>query len=805
MFRRGAIIALAVALTGAALLVRLRLGFAEGDAPLLILFVVPIAACAYVGGALGGLSATVLSLLASAYFLLTPTGSFRAARPIDQLQWVVLAVTGAVITAAFASLLRSRARIERAEALRRESTTLLSAISDASMDVIFAKDRDGRLRFANPATLKLVGKTAEQALGRTDLEFLGDEAAARMVMETDRTVMESGVATEVEEVVPLEDGTERIWLSRKFPYRDASGEVAGLLGISRDITERKRAEAALRESEHRYRSLFTNMSEGFALGEVVCEDGAPCDIRFTEMNEAFERHTGLKPSEVVGRQMREVLPGLEQRWIDAYCGVALTGKALRFESYNRDLDRHFSVFSYSPGPGRFASIFTDVTDRTRAEEQVRRNEAALQRANAQLREMDRRKDEFLSMLSHELRNPLAPIRTAVYILNHAEPDGEQARRARSVIERQAEHLTRLVDDLLDVTRIARGKIELRRDRIDVGEVARRAAEDQRSVMEARGVKLGVDLDAAVVWVDADATRIAQVVGNLLQNAGKFTPAGGQVSLSVRASPSSAELRVRDTGIGIEPELLAHVFEPFVQSDRSLARAQGGLGLGLALVRAIVELHGGTVRADSGGPGRGAEFVVTLPLAEAPAAGRAWAPQGLRAASRGRRVLVVDDNVDAAETLGELVALFGHTAVLAHDGPTAIAKARATSPDVVLCDIGLPGMSGYEVARALRAERPERDPAHRGLGLRTARGRLARGGGWLRLPRREAARSGRDRPAALLTHAAVARTRGRDSRSRIAPWFRQIAPVLANRVRPSRTRTRSSRSRTSSAGPPCSRA
>jgi signal transduction histidine kinase len=255
----------------------------------------------------------------------------------------------------------------------------------------------------------------------------------------------------------------------------------------------------------------------------------------------------------------------------------------------------------------------DVTDRSRAEQAVRE-------VNAQLREADRRKDEFLGMLSHELRNHLAPIRNALFILDHAPPDGPQARRAREIANRQLAHMTRLVDDLLDVTRVARGKVELRRADLDVAALARRAADDHRALMQDRDLELDLHLPAEPVVVNGDETRLAQVLGNLLQNAAKFTPAGGRVALEVCAVDGRAELRVRDTGAGISPDVLPRIFEPFTQASQTLARSEGGLGLGLAMVRGLVALHGGEVRAASAGPGQGTEFTVTLPLAARRAAG-----------------------------------------------------------------------------------------------------------------------------------------------------------------------------------------
>jgi signal transduction histidine kinase/CheY-like chemotaxis protein len=342
----------------------------------------------------------------------------------------------------------------------------------------------------------------------------------------------------------------------------------------------------------------------------------------------------------------------------------------------------------------------DITARKAAEEALRDGEHRYRLLNDELRENNRRKDDFLGMLSHELRTPLAPIRNSLYLLEHGDPAGPQARHARAVVSRQVEHLTRLVDDLLDVTRISRGRIEIARAPLDLREVVRRTCHDHRSLFEGAGIELSMSFSPAPVCAEVDATRMAQVVGNLLQNAVKFTPRGQRVEVSVRTQEGQAELAVRDEGIGIDPAELERMFEPFVQAEQTLARTHGGLGLGLALVKGIVELHGGSVRASSEGYGRGSTFVVRLPLATSQAPAIEGARAGLRA-DRARKVLIIEDNPDAGETLLESLEMSGHSVRLARDGNSGIALARELEPDVVLCDIGLPDVSGYEVARALR--------------------------------------------------------------------------------------------------------
>jgi CheY-like chemotaxis protein len=305
------------------------------------------------------------------------------------------------------------------------------------------------------------------------------------------------------------------------------------------------------------------------------------------------------------------------------------------------------------------------------------------------------------MLAHELRNPLAPIRNALYILEHADATGPQARRAKDVANRQILHLTRLVDDLLDVTRIARGKIRLHFEDLDLAALVRRTGDDHRAGMRERGLAFEVDGPTQGVLVHGDETRLAQVLGNLLHNAAKFTPESGSTVVSVAQVEGKAEIRVRDDGVGMDPELVPHVFDAFTQGSRAGAPSHGGLGLGLALVKSFAELHGGSASARSDGPRRGSEFTVWLPLAADP--GLAAEEAARVAPAQGRSILLVEDNPDSRQTLAEVLALHGHRVEVAADGASGIAKARALRPDVVLCDIGLPDIDGYAVAQALRSD------------------------------------------------------------------------------------------------------
>jgi signal transduction histidine kinase/ActR/RegA family two-component response regulator len=328
------------------------------------------------------------------------------------------------------------------------------------------------------------------------------------------------------------------------------------------------------------------------------------------------------------------------------------------------------------------------------------------RVEARLREADRRKDDFLAMLAHELRNPLAPVLTAVQLMHRKQPEGLDTEREREVVERQVHHMRRLVDDLLDVSRVTRGKIHLQKHPLDLVVAVGRALEVVRPYIKERGHTLCAELPPGQVWTEADPVRFEQVLTNLLHNAAKYSEPGGRITLTLAREAGEAVVRVADTGTGIPADALPHLFEPFMQVARTLDRAQGGLGLGLTLVKRLVEMHGGRVEAASEGVGRGSVFTVRLPLL--PEARVPVAPEDTRpepeVLDASRRVLVVDDNVDAAELLAEVLELDGHEVVVAHDGLAALERVGSFAPEVVFLDIGLPGLDGYEVARRVR-QRP----------------------------------------------------------------------------------------------------
>ncbi len=599
-----------------------------------------------------------------------------------------------------------REEAEAAAALIRESEERLRASEErvrlateaAGLGIWMWDAHSGAISWENDRLCALFG--VERAHAPIDSQQFADEFAH----EADAEALEQsmlftatvGIRLQFEGRFIRRDDKQLRWMELTGVLQPGARRI---LGTAADITERKHAEEDLRRSEERYRTLFESIDEGFCVIEMLYDEaGQPIDYRFLEMNPAFSKHTGLEAAS--GHRIRELVPDHEREWIEAYARVAATGEPLRSEMRAKALGRWFDIYAARlGGPGnKVAVLFTDISERKRAE-------ASLRQLAAELAETDRRKTEFLATLAHELRNPLAPLTNGLQLMRMAGGAPATQQKAREMMERQLRHLVRLVDDLLDIARISSGKVELIRERLTLKSALAVAVETSMPLVNAGRHHLEVDVPDETLELVADPTRLAQVVSNLLNNAAKYTTPGGHIALRARREGGQAVITVSDNGIGMAPESLPAMFELFAQFGSDRNRAQGGLGIGLALVRRLVDLHGGTVIAESPGLGAGCTFTVRLPLAEAaPAMATAAAPPAdhAPASPAGLRVLVVDDNVDAAESLAALLQMSGHDTRIANDGDTALRTAREFAPEIVFLDIGMPGKDGYEVARELRA-------------------------------------------------------------------------------------------------------
>ncbi len=578
------------------------------------------------------------------------------------------------------------ARKRTEQALRESESRFRSLVGNAPA-AIFVKDVDGRYTLANPLARLALG-SHDDVIGRTDHDLLPADVADEL-RKRDLEVVANAAAIEAEERV-RRPGFDRRYLSVKFPLIGDAGAL-GVCGVAIDITDRKAAEQALRESEERFRTMADNIAQ-FAW--MTDENGW-----IFWYNQRWFEYTGTSLEQMVGWGWAAVHhPEHVERVVEKYAACLRSGEVWEDTFPLRGRDGQYRWFLSRAIPirdqatGKVLHWFgtnTDVTAQREAEE-------ALLLA-------DRRKDTFLATLAHELRNPLAPLRNSIEIMKHGGADGALLARSTTTMDRQLTHLERLVDDLLDIARISRDQIELRREVLDLCGVVEQAVETCRPLADSAGLDLRFDGASEAVFVDGDAVRLAQIFANLLNNACKYTDRGGVVSIDVATDGDAAVVTVRDTGRGIPPEMLGTVFDMFTQLEPASQRVQSGLGIGLTLVRRLVEMHDGTVDARSEGSGRGSEFVVRLPLREAAPMPATRHGDERTKPNGGRRVLVVDDNADAAEALSLLLQLKGHETQIARDGAEAFAAAGEFRPDIALLDIGLPVMSGLEVAKRIREQ------------------------------------------------------------------------------------------------------
>jgi PAS domain S-box-containing protein len=603
---------------------------------------------------------------------------------------------------------------------RVQATQLLAAIVESSDDAIISKSRDGIIQTWNAAAERIFGFTAAQAVGHHISIIIPADRLAE-----EQTIMSKLLAGEriehFETIRQRSDGRKIVVSLTISPVKDEAGRIVAASKIARDISAR--LQAAERERALLAEAAATN-AKFRALFEQATLFAGILDLQGTvvEANRLSWEGCGYSRDQVIGMRFWEGPWWAPSSDISSRVRHA-TEQALLGQSARAELP-----YFLASGEQRMVDVFIqpirdeagnvvllapsgiDITDRKRAEEAQRETEARLRaladnmsRLTVELENVNRRKDEFLATLSHELRTPLAAIRNAQAVLNGAHRDPAIAERALGTMNRQIAQMTRLLDDLLDVSRITHDSLQLRLARVELATVLNHALEACRPLYEHSGLSLRVEMPDAPVYVLADAARLAQVFGNLLTNAAKYTPPNGHVSVTTEREGDQVAVVVTDTGVGIPPDMLSRVFELFTQVDGQFERAQGGLGIGLSLVKRLVEMHGGTVTAHSDGRGTGSRFVVRLPVLPGVAVERKTPDSTMNDTTVSRHVLVVDDEPDSAVTLAMLLQLRGHRADVAQDGAEALDRAETLRPDVILLDLGLPGMDGYEVCRRLREQ------------------------------------------------------------------------------------------------------
>jgi PAS domain S-box-containing protein len=560
---------------------------------------------------------------------------------------------------------------------------------------IFLMDPRGHIRTWNAGAQRIKGYSAEEIVGKSFSIFYSKEDVDRRWPEEELEIAARDGRFETAGWRYRKDGS-RFWASVVITAeRGEDGTLEGFLKITRDLTEQKRAEEDLRQSEERLRLLIEGVRD-YAIFALTPEG------LIASWNTGAERIKGYRAEEVLGKSFSMFYPPEavalgKPAWLlrAAIEHGSVEDEGWRVRKDGRQFWANVVITALRDEHGEFrgfAKITRDMTDRRQID---------------QLQQADRFKNEFLALLAHELRNPLAPIRSAVQVLTNRNAAELELAQAREIAERQIRHMSRLLDDLLDVARISQGKLEIRKEAIGVAEIVRRAVDAELPFIRERKLEISVELPEDPVGVDADPVRLQQVFVNLLNNAAKYTDPGGRLAVSVEEDKGEAVIRFRDSGIGIDPTVAPRLFEPFVQVERRERRSVGGVGLGLAVVRKLIELHDGSVHVHSAGLGRGSEFVVRLPRVPIGSSSRETGglSSSREAGQNAARILVVDDNVDAADGLKMLLELDGEEARIAYDGETALLIAREFRPQIVLLDVGIPRMDGYEIARRLR-EFPE---------------------------------------------------------------------------------------------------
>ena len=664
--------------------------------PLITLFGA-VAAAVWLGGYRVAIPIALLGYIACHYLFISPRYRFDIASVENQVGLVAYLLTcSLIIVFGEAARVAQTRTAENSEVFR----VTLRSIGDA----VITTDIDGCITYINGVAESLTGWSSSDALRQPlDSVFRIVNEATRLPVENPamRALREGVVVGLANHTVLIrKDGRECPIDDSAAPIRDEQGHVSGCVLIFRDVTAQRLVEREKANQLHTARLLASIVESS---NDAIISKSLDGIIQ--SWNAAAERLFGFTAEQAIGQHISLIIPPDRMDEEEKIIARLRTGHRIeQYETERMHSDGHRVVVSLTISPIKDAAgnvvgaskIVRDVADRKRLEDDLRR-------LAADLSETDRRKNEFLATLAHELRSPLAPMSNMLEVVKRANGDGETLKQAHDTIERQLAQMVRLVDDLLDLNRITHDRLELRRSEVELSSVIQQGVEVARPLIDAAGHNLIIDLPAEPIYLNADRTRLAQLFGNLLNNSCKYTRPNGTISLSAKHTGDQVAVTVKDNGAGIPPDKLQSIFDMFMQVDRTAERSQGGLGIGLTLVKRLAEMHGGSIEAKSDGEGQGSEFVVRLPILTKPAQVSLHAEDTPAESASQRRILIVDDNKDSADSLAMLLEIMGNETYTAHDGVEAVEAIEKHRPEVVLLDIGLPRLDGHEVCRRLRKQ------------------------------------------------------------------------------------------------------
>lgn len=667
-----------------------------GDALPLVTLFGAVAAAVWVGGFRVAIPVTLIGYAACHYLFIPPRGHFDLNSRANLVGLIAYIFTCSLITF-FGEA--ARAAQTKVTLSREVFRVTLQSIGDA----VITTDNAGNVTYINEVGEALTGWSHDDALGQPlDRVFrIVNEATRKPVDNPAMRALRQGVVVGLANhtVLIKKDGTECPIDDSAAPIRDEQGYVSGCVLIFRDVMAQR-----LHDRERAKQLITARLLASIVESSNDAIISKSLDGIIQSWNAAAERLFGFTAEEVVGKHISIVIPHERIAEEDQIIASLKAGKRIEhYETVRVRNDGERIVVSLTISPIKddagnvvgASKIVRDITERKRLEDNLRV-------LAADLSENDRRKNEFLATLAHELRNPLAPMSNMLEVVKRSDSNAGVLKRAHETIERQLGQMVRLVDDLLDLNRITHDRLELRRNEVELSSVIQQAVEVARPHIDAAGHRLSIELPDPPVYLNADRTRLAQVFGNLLNNSSKYTRPEGSISLKAKRDGDEVVVTVKDNGAGIPPDKLDSIFDMFMQVDRTAERSQGGLGIGLTLVKRLVEMHGGSIEPRSAGEGMGSEFVVTLPILSEPTAA-ARDGSGVARESVQRRILIVDDNRDSADSLAMLLEITNNQTYLAHDGLEALAAIETHRPDVVLLDIGLPKLDGHEVCRRVREQ------------------------------------------------------------------------------------------------------